>query len=137
MSSGGAFGLGGSRGFQPIPPEKGVFPLDHFGECKEEMKKYMKCLRDKKFVTDECNQFSKAYLACRMQRNLMAKQDLASLGFTEEASGKSDSSGNANPSQESSEKLSSIEQARRRAQSGFVAGIRRKQQESSTKTGGS
>lgn len=32
MSAGGAFG--GARGFQPRPPEKGVFPLDHFGECK-------------------------------------------------------------------------------------------------------
>ena len=31
MSAGGAFG--GARGFQPRPPEKGVFPLDHFGEC--------------------------------------------------------------------------------------------------------
>lgn len=33
MSSGGAFG--GARGYQPRPPEKGVFPLDHFGECKQ------------------------------------------------------------------------------------------------------
>ena len=32
-SAGGAFG--GSRGLQPLPPEKGVFPLDHFGECKQ------------------------------------------------------------------------------------------------------
>mmetsp|Transcript_9563 Transcript_9563/g.33905 ORF Transcript_9563/g.33905 Transcript_9563/m.33905 type:complete len:140 (+) Transcript_9563:297-716(+) len=32
MASGGAFG--GARGLQPKPPEKGVFPLDHFGECK-------------------------------------------------------------------------------------------------------
>lgn len=23
------------RGLAPKPPEKGVFPLDHFGECKE------------------------------------------------------------------------------------------------------
>lgn len=33
MSSGGAFG--GARGMKPKPPEKGVFPLDHFGECKQ------------------------------------------------------------------------------------------------------
>jgi hypothetical protein len=32
MSAGGAFG--GARGYQPKPPDKGVFPLDHFGECK-------------------------------------------------------------------------------------------------------
>lgn len=33
MSAGGAFG--GARGLAPKPPEKGVFPLDHFGECKK------------------------------------------------------------------------------------------------------
>lgn len=26
---------GGGRGVQAKAPEKGVFPLDHFGECKE------------------------------------------------------------------------------------------------------
>ena len=29
--TGGAFG--GNRGARPIPPEKGVFPLDHLHEC--------------------------------------------------------------------------------------------------------
>ena len=33
MSAGGAWG--GARGLQPRAPEKGVFPLDHFGECKQ------------------------------------------------------------------------------------------------------
>ena len=33
MSASGAFG--GARGYQPKAPEKGVFPLDHFGECKQ------------------------------------------------------------------------------------------------------
>ena len=33
MNAGGAFG--GAKGYQPKPPEKGVFPLDHFGECKQ------------------------------------------------------------------------------------------------------
>ena len=33
MSAGGAFG--GARGVQSKAPEKGVFPLDHFGECVE------------------------------------------------------------------------------------------------------
>jgi hypothetical protein len=32
MAAGGAFG--GGRGLQPMPPEKGVFPLDHLEECK-------------------------------------------------------------------------------------------------------
>lgn len=29
--SGGSFG--GTRGARPVPPEKGVFPLDHLHEC--------------------------------------------------------------------------------------------------------
>lgn len=33
MSAGGAFG--GARGIQAKAPEKGIFPLDHFGECTE------------------------------------------------------------------------------------------------------
>lgn len=32
-TAGGAFG--GGRSAPPKPPEKGVFPLDHFGECKD------------------------------------------------------------------------------------------------------
>ncbi|KAF3775846.1 hypothetical protein EJ110_NYTH34832 [Nymphaea thermarum] len=31
MNAGGAFG--GNRGLKPVPPEKGVFPLDHLHEC--------------------------------------------------------------------------------------------------------
>lgn len=27
--------FGGNRGVAPKAPEKGVFPLDHFGECKK------------------------------------------------------------------------------------------------------
>jgi hypothetical protein len=31
--SGGTFG--GNRGARPVPPEKGVFPLDHLHECDQ------------------------------------------------------------------------------------------------------
>lgn len=27
--------FGGARGLKPKPPEKGVFPLDHFKECSK------------------------------------------------------------------------------------------------------
>jgi cytochrome c oxidase assembly protein subunit 19 len=27
--------FGGARGVGAKPPEKGIFPLDHFGECKQ------------------------------------------------------------------------------------------------------
>lgn len=82
MAAGGAFG--GTRGLQPMPPEKGVFPLDHFQECQHVMKEYMLCLKVNKHEAEKCRHLSKQYLECRMERNLMAKQDLSELGFKED-----------------------------------------------------
>nr|ACG40852.1 cytochrome c oxidase assembly protein COX19 [Zea mays] len=79
MSAGGAFG--GNRGVRPVPPEKGVFPLDHLHECDLEKKDYLGCLKSTGFQSEKCRQFSKKYLECRMERNLMAKQDMSELGF--------------------------------------------------------
>ncbi|XP_062181469.1 uncharacterized protein LOC133885742 isoform X2 [Phragmites australis] len=79
MSAGGAFG--GNRGVRPVPPEKGVFPLDHLHECDLEKKDYLACLKSTGFQSEKCRQFSKKYLECRMERNLMAKQDTSELGF--------------------------------------------------------
>ncbi|KAG0553537.1 hypothetical protein M758_12G018000 [Ceratodon purpureus] len=75
--------FGGNRGLQPNPPEKGVFPLDHLQECKQAMREYMQCLKESKYSSERCRQLSKAYLECRMDRNLMVKQDLNELGFKE------------------------------------------------------
>ncbi|XP_032183647.1 cytochrome c oxidase assembly protein COX19 isoform X2 [Mustela erminea] len=58
----------GSKSFQPRPPDKGSFPLDHFGECRSFKEKFMKCLRDNKFENALCRKESKAYLECRMER---------------------------------------------------------------------
>ncbi|XP_077211480.1 uncharacterized protein LOC143846801 [Tasmannia lanceolata] len=79
MSAGGTFG--GNRGLRPVPPEKGVFPLDHLHECDLEKKEYIACLKSSKYNSEICRNFSKKYLECRMARNLMAKQDLSELGF--------------------------------------------------------
>ncbi|EOY26879.1 Cytochrome c oxidase 19-1 isoform 1 [Theobroma cacao] len=75
----GAFG--GNRGLSPVPPEKGIFPLDHLHECDLEKKEYLNCLKTSGHKSDKCRQFSKKYLQCRMEKNLMAKQDLSELGF--------------------------------------------------------
>ncbi|KAK8937972.1 hypothetical protein KSP40_PGU015346 [Platanthera guangdongensis] len=77
--SSGAFG--GNRGAKPVPPEKGVFPLDHLHECDQEKKEYVVCLKSSGFQLEKCRHLSKKYLQCRMDRNLMAKQDMAELGF--------------------------------------------------------
>lgn len=79
MSAGGAFG--GNRGVRPVPPEKGVFPLDHLHECDLEKEDYLACLKSTGAQSEKCRMFSKKYLECRMERNLMAKQDMSELGF--------------------------------------------------------
>ena len=83
------------RTLVPRAPEKGVFPLDHFGECKEAraprpthcgaapqqpahapraqaMAAYMACLKDASYATEGCRHLSKRYLECRMSRRAAA-----------------------------------------------------------------
>ncbi|XP_046945327.1 cytochrome c oxidase assembly protein COX19 isoform X3 [Lynx rufus] len=78
----------GSKSFQPRPPDKGSFPLDHFGECKSFKEKFMKCLRDNRFENALCRSESKDYLECRMERQLMAQEPLEKLGFGDLTDGK-------------------------------------------------
>lgn len=77
---------GSPGGFQkfskPTPPERGSFPLDHDAECAHAMKAYLRCIRGHRGVNDdECRELSKSYLGCRMERNLMAKEEWGRLGF--------------------------------------------------------
>jgi len=65
------------------PPEKGSFPLDHEAECKEFMAKYMRCLRENHSNGSLCRLQAKDYLQCRMDRNLMAKEDWNKLGYSD------------------------------------------------------
>lgn len=46
LLAGGAFG--GNRGVRPVPPEKGVFPLDHMHLCDQVWSvKGVFCLRER------------------------------------------------------------------------------------------
>ncbi|KAK0425118.1 hypothetical protein QR680_009041 [Steinernema hermaphroditum] len=65
------------------PPLKGSFPLDHEGQCKVEMLKYMLCLHEANQHSTECRGFARDYLKCRMDAGLMEQDDLARLGFKE------------------------------------------------------
>ena len=73
--------------FQPRtqvkPPDKGSFPLDHDGECKESMETYMRCLKRSGNDISACRQESKQYLECRMDHNLMRREDWKKLGFAD------------------------------------------------------
>ena len=69
---------------KPSPPERGSFPLDHEGECKSIMTAYLKCIKSAKGINkDECRMISKGYLQCRMDRNLMAVDEMKNLGFVD------------------------------------------------------
>jgi hypothetical protein len=58
------------------PPQRGIFPLDHDSECRPTMEKYLGCLTESDSDHYKCRQFSRAYLECRMENQLMATEDL-------------------------------------------------------------
>ncbi|NXX26304.1 COX19 protein, partial [Nicator chloris] len=87
-----------NKSFTPRPPDKGAFPLDHFGECSAFKERFMECLRQSGYESAACRQSAKAYLECRMDRRavfskmfvlfssfllrqLMANEPLEKLGF--------------------------------------------------------
>ncbi|KAF5288102.1 hypothetical protein FQA39_LY15527 [Lamprigera yunnana] len=70
----------GQKVFQPVPPDKGSFPLDHEGLCKNVMINYMKCLIKKNNDNSLCREEARDYLACRMNNNLMTKEEWSNLG---------------------------------------------------------
>jgi len=75
--------FGGSR-VQVKPPERGVFALDHDGECRESMQVYLTCLkRESNGDHFPCKKLSRAYLQCRMDKNLMASENMDHLGLGE------------------------------------------------------
>ncbi|KAF1364614.1 hypothetical protein EJ07DRAFT_97625, partial [Lizonia empirigonia] len=79
-------------------PERGSFPLDHDGECKEIMLSYLRCIKSHRGTNDsECRNLSKSYLSCRMDRNLMAPDSFKNLGFGEDSGDRSASTPTATP----------------------------------------
>ncbi|NWX07857.1 COX19 protein, partial [Caloenas nicobarica] len=83
-----------AKSFKPRPPDKGAFPLDHFGECSAFKERFMECLRHSGYESGACRQRAMAYLQCRMDRRvagtgtgpgqrgqLMANEPLEKLGF--------------------------------------------------------
>jgi len=73
--------LGMSRGAAPVPPDKGSFPLDRKGQCKEDVKAFLDCIREHNAQHGKCRKLSKKYLACRMQRGLMREESFDVLGY--------------------------------------------------------
>lgn len=74
-----SFGI--ARGFGSTPPDKGSFPLDHHAECKAFIGGYLACLKEHSNKHHVCKELSKEYLACRMDKGLMEREDLDELGY--------------------------------------------------------
>lgn len=66
------------------PPQRGIFPLDHFRECSDPMEKYVQCLKDNREKHHLCRDMSREYLQCRMDRGLMASENLDEMGFSDQ-----------------------------------------------------
>ncbi|CXI14912.1 cytochrome c oxidase assembly protein COX19, putative [Plasmodium berghei] len=64
-------------------PDRGSFPLDHSNECTSIKNNYLKCLKEHKNDHISCKKYSKEYFMCRIDNNLLEKQDLSNLGFYE------------------------------------------------------
>jgi len=69
------------QNFVVTPPERGSFPLDHDGECKQAMQVYLNCLKTNKSESKVCRPQSKAYLECRMSNGLMERDSWDNLGL--------------------------------------------------------
>lgn len=80
-----ASSMGGGVNKQVIrPPQRGIFPLDHFADCKAPMDLYLQCLEDHKDIHHECRNFSRDYLKCRMDNGLMSQENLDQMGFSDD-----------------------------------------------------
>ncbi|KAH3941634.1 hypothetical protein HBH53_199560 [Parastagonospora nodorum] len=99
MSTFGGAGLG-QKIQKPNPPERGSFPLDHDGECKDIMLSYLRCIKSHRGSNDpECRNLSKSYLSCRMDRNLMAPDSFKNLGFGDDSDTPAGNATSTQPSQ--------------------------------------
>lgn len=65
------------------PPDRGSFPLDHEGLCKELSEKYVKCIGNLKGNALECRHLAAQYMHCRIDNKLLAEEPLTNFGFRE------------------------------------------------------
>ena len=63
------------------PPERGSFPLDHDRACTPLRDEFLACLKAEGNEHVACRALSERYLACRMDKNLMARDAMENIGF--------------------------------------------------------
>lgn len=54
------------RTMSPRAPERGSFPLDHLGECRDFARAYLRCMKANANLATQCRPLAKQFLACRM-----------------------------------------------------------------------
>jgi cytochrome c oxidase assembly protein subunit 19 len=62
-------------------PQRGSFPLDHLHECDHTIEQYFLCMKKSKQNAQKCRIESRAYLDCRLEKNLMTKEDYRSANL--------------------------------------------------------
>lgn len=72
------------------------------GECKDFMISYMSCLKQNRNNAGPCRAESRAYLECRMDKNLMSREDFQKLGLGDVQPRKPDDPPAATPASTSS-----------------------------------
>ena len=63
-------------------PDRGVFPIDHHGQCDTYMEIFTDCLKQMNGWNTMCRQKMKNYLKCRVRKNLMTREDFDATGFS-------------------------------------------------------
>ena len=115
-----------SRGLAPKPPDKGSFLLDHFRECTPIKENYLRCIKGEgsNATAEACRTLSADYLKCRMDRELMLKEDLTRLGYHDAASSGSGNDNGGSGGGRPQDNMGSLQsQARKEKQKGYLAGV--------------
>ena len=79
------------------------------------MRTFLKCLKENSSTHGKCKHLSKAYLQCRMERNLMKTEPWEDLGFVE----KNDEIADTIPTK----KEPPTDEAEKKRSEGYIAGL--------------
>ncbi|EDO07225.1 Cytochrome c oxidase assembly protein COX19 domain protein [Babesia bovis T2Bo] len=66
-----------------IPPDRGSFPLDHEGLCKDVSERYLRCVKQLRGNAFDCRSLAAEYMKCRIENNLLVEEPLSNFGFRE------------------------------------------------------
>ena len=92
------------------------------GKCRDSAQAFLHCLRGHDNDYRQCKEYSKAYLQCRMEENLMEPQDMSSLGFSEDKKKNNEQTTKENKGDTSIKENEIRGYDRKREKEGFISG---------------